>query len=98
MFVSLVASHGTLTGAPRPYGNLSLFASCPSAGLGTAFLGGHSLHILFDGEFNRLDFDVPTSVLDAFESDADDCHFEIKIVSDAAFAPLIIDNGGFYLE
>src|SRR5690606_5245484 len=54
-------------------GQMNAFVDCPSAGLWNTFVGHQPLQILFDDEFNRVEYMLPDSVVDVLAGDYDDC-------------------------
>jgi hypothetical protein len=76
-------------------GYLNAFLECPSAGLWNTYLGGQALQILFDDEFNRLEFELSADVMTVLQGDYDDCRFKFDIASNTAFSPFVLDGAGF---
>lgn len=76
-------------------GQMNAFVDCPSAGLWNTFVGHQPLQILFDDEFNRVEYMLPDSVVDVLAGDYDDCRIALELSTDPAFGPFVIDNGGF---
>lgn len=77
------------------YGTMGVFLECPSAEVWSAYIGHQSLHILFDDEYNRVEFEVPPHALAALQGSYNDCRFFFDFERNENFGPVILDRGGF---
>jgi hypothetical protein len=76
-------------------GQLNVFLDCPQAGLWNTFLGHQPLQILFDDEFNRIEFDLTDDLVAVFAGEYDECRFALEFSTNAEFGPFVVDRGGF---
>lgn len=76
-------------------GQMNVFIDCPSAGLWNAYVGYQPLQILFDDEFNHLEYMLPDHVVDVLLGNFNDCRLALELSTNPAFGPFVIDNGGF---
>jgi hypothetical protein len=77
------------------FGDMDVFVECPSVSLWNTYVGHQPLQILFENEFNRVEFNVPANVRAALTGPARDCSFKIGIASNQSYGPLVLDRGGF---
>jgi hypothetical protein len=77
------------------FGGLNAFAECPSASMWKTFVGHQPLQILFDNEYNRIEFALPPHVVSVLEGDYSDCRFELEFSTSGLFDPILVDRGGF---
>lgn len=76
-------------------GYMNAFIECPSANLWRTYVGHQPLQILFDDEYNRVEFDLSSHVVGVLNGNYDDCKVSLDFVTNTAFGDFIIDNGGF---
>lgn len=76
-------------------GDMNVFVDCPSVNLHDLFVGHKALQILFESEFNRVEFALAPAVVAALAGSADECSFTIGLASSQTVAPIVIDRGGF---
>lgn len=77
------------------FGGMNVLLQCPSAGLWNTFVGHRELQILFDDEFNRVEFELPPYIHQILSGGSQDCSFTIEFSTSAASGPLLVDRGGF---
>lgn len=77
------------------FGTMWIFLDCPSAGLMGAYIGHQPLHVLFDGEYNRLEFELPEHVVNALQGNYDGCRFFLDFAMDSSLGSIVLDRGGF---
>jgi len=76
-------------------GDMNVFIDCPSINLHHLFVGHKALQILFEAEFNRVEFPLAPAVVAALGGAADECSFTVGVASNQTIGPLVIDRGGF---
>jgi hypothetical protein len=77
-------------------GGMNAFLECSNVGLWKRWLGYRALQILFDDEFNRLEFDLPQDAVSALGNASAECQFMLELATNPAYGPFAIDNGGFF--
>lgn len=77
------------------FGQLNVFFTCPTANLHNAYVGHQPLQVLFDDEFNRVVFDLPSHVADVLQTENQLCRAALDFSFNPSFGSVIVDNGGF---
>lgn len=77
------------------FGGTNLFFDCPNVGLWNQWAGYRALQILFEGQFNQLLFDLPSSVQAAQNDPGAVCQIALEFSTNPSFGGMVIDNGGF---
>src|SRR5690606_40380544 len=78
-------------------GGLGLLVDCPSAGLYDRWIGYHALQFLDEGDFNRLEFDLPEEVVGVLDGDHT-CRVALALTANPAVGTFVLDGGGFLPE
>lgn len=76
-------------------GGLNFFLDCPNVGLWNRWVGYQALQILYDDEFNTVQFELPNDVMSALTNSVAECRVAIEFSSNPQFGGFIVDNGGF---
>jgi hypothetical protein len=76
-------------------GGLNLFVDCPNVGLWNRWVGYQALQILFDDQFNTVQFELPQDVTGALTHPVAECRVALEFSSNPQFGGFIVDNGGF---
>jgi len=79
-------------------GGMNAYVECPSAGLWRTWLGYHALQILFDNEYNRIEFRLPPHVVSVLNGNHSDCRWGLDFSTNPIFGGLLVDGGGFVPE